>query len=195
MTPQTHPLIEVDDSILIVIDVQTLFVDKVAESKQKPLVNKICWLMALADWCDVPLVVTAEEHDVMPLHPEVEKMISAETPIHNKLTFGLADQANIMAAVEQTRRKTAILIGLETDVCVMHSALGLQARGYRVVIVTDAVGSPGPGHAMGLQRMAQADITLVNMKMLFYEWLRTVEVIQRFHRDLPHMRDQAGIVL
>jgi nicotinamidase-related amidase len=100
-----------------------------------------------------------------------------------------------LAAVDKTGRKTAVLIGLETDVCVMHSAIGLLEHGYRVVVIADATGTPDPGQEVGLTRMRNAGAVIMNMKGLFYEWLRTVEAVSRFHKELPDMRGQAGIVL
>jgi len=43
--------------------------------------------------------------------------------------------------------------------------------------------------------MQNAGIIMVNMKSLFYEWLRTVEAVTRFHQELPEMRAAAGITL
>jgi nicotinamidase-related amidase len=68
-----------------------------------------------------------------------------------------------------------VLCGLETDVCVAQSALGLLDTGKRVVVVEDAVASPGAAHAQGLARMSRAGVELVGVKGLGYEWLRTVE--------------------
>ncbi len=58
----------------------------------------------------------------------------------------------------------------------------------RVAVVLDAVGSPEPGHQLGMERMRAAGLTVVDTKGLFYEWLRTLEQVDRFHRELPHMR-------
>jgi nicotinamidase-related amidase len=118
--------------------------------------------------------------------------LPANTPIFDKFIFGLAHQPDILAAVEQAGRKTAVLTGLETDVCVMQSAIGLLEKGYRVAVVADATGTPAPGQEIGLNRMQNAGAIITNMKGLFYEWLRTIESVKRFHRELPDMRDLAG---
>ena len=117
------------------------------------------------------------------------------TPIFDKESFGLAHQPDILAAVEKTGRKTVVLVGLETDVCVLHSAIGLLEKGYRAAVVADATGSPAPGQEFGLNRMRSAGVIIVNLKGLFYEWLRTIEMVNRFHKELPHMRELAGVVL
>jgi hypothetical protein len=53
--------------------------------------------------------------------------------------------------------------------------LGLLDQGKRVVVVEDAVASPGTAHAQGLGRMNRAGVEFVGLKGLAYEWLRTVE--------------------
>ncbi len=190
-----YALIDGDDSVLVVIDVQDAFLDKLPAQESERLLDRVCWLVRLANWKRVPLVVTAEEPQQQPLAGKLLEALPAGERVFDKHVFGLAHQADTLAALEQTGRKTVVLIGLETDVCVLHSALGLLERGYRVVVVRDATGSPAPGHELGLNRMQEAGVIVVNLKGLFYEWLRTVEAVQRFHRELPDMRGQAGIVL
>lgn len=190
-----YSLLDADDSVLIVIDVQDAFLDKLSMPDSGRVLNNVCWLVKLAQWRQIPLVVTAEQAQHQPLARQLVDTLPENTPVFDKGVFGLAQQPDILAAVESTKRKTAVLIGLETDVCVAHSALGLLERGYRVAAVTDATGSPAPGHELGLQRMQQAGTMLLNMKGLFYEWLRSVEAVHRFHQENPEMRALAGIVL
>jgi nicotinamidase-related amidase len=191
----SHSLLEADDSALVAIDIQAAFLDKLSPEVSELLVSRACWLMAVAQWCGIPLVVTAEEFDRQPLAFQLAQALPAGTPVYDKGVFGLADQPDVLAAVAATGRKTAVLMGLETDVCVAHSALGLLERGYRVAVVADATGSPEPGHTIGLGRMQAAGAIIVSTKSLFYEWLRTLERVQRFHRECPGMRDVPGIAL
>ena len=169
-------LLDVNDSLLIVIDVQPSFVKKENVAEKNPLLQRMCWVIQVAKWLNVPLVVTAED---LPrtgnICDEVAQLLPPNTKIFNKMTFGLVAQADILAAVQNTGRKTAILIGYETDVCVTHSALGLMDVGYRAVVVADATGSPVEGHQIGLDRIRGAGGILVSAKSLYYEWIRTVE--------------------
>ena len=197
ITDKTNPyaLLNAEDSVLIIIDVQDDFLNKLAGAESERLLNNTCWLIAVAQWQHIPLIVTAEEVHTQPLATKLVDALPANMPIFDKTSFGLAHQLDILAAVEDTKRKTAVLIGLETDVCVMHSAIGLLEKGYRVAVVVDAVSTPAQGQEIGLNRMQKAGVIMVNMKSLFYEWLRTIEVVNRFHTELPHMRELSGIVL
>jgi nicotinamidase-related amidase len=141
----------------------------------------MCWVIEVANWLHVPLVVTAEDipHNGS-VSDEIAELLPPDTRIHNKMTFGLAAQADILETVQQTRRKTAVLIGYETDVCITHSALGLMDLGYKVVVVADATGSPGDAHQIGLERIRDAGGIIVSAKSLYYEWVRTVEKALEF---------------
>jgi nicotinamidase-related amidase len=190
-----HSLIDADDSVLIIIDVQDTFLNKLPLQESERLVTRACWLIKVAQWKQIPILVTAEELNQQPLTSVLVQSLPAGTPIFDKLSFGLANQPDILAGVQQTGRKTAVLAGLETDVCVSHSAIGLLGQGYRVAIVADATGSSAHGREIGLNRMQNAGAIVVSTKSLFYEWMRTVEMVNRFHTECPNMRDLAGIEL
>ena len=174
-------LIDVNDSLLIVIDIQPSFVKKESKDGGNSLLQRMCWVIKVANWLKVPLVVTAEDipHNGS-VSDEIAELLPPGTKIYNKMTFGLAAQVDILEAVQQTRRKTAVLIGYETDVCITHSALGLLDLGYKVVVVSDATGSPGDAHQIGLGRIRGAGGIIVSAKSLYYEWVRTVEKAMEF---------------
>jgi nicotinamidase-related amidase len=168
-------LIEVDDSVLIVIDVQEHFLAKLPPEERGPLTERIGWLIGAADHLDVPVIATAERmHELGGVAPSIARRLPSGCPVFDKAVFGLAEDEEILNAVMETGRKTAILVGLETDVCVVHSALGLLRRGFEVVVVADGTGSPGRGHEIGLERVRRAGGLISSVKAVYYEWVRTV---------------------
>lgn len=191
-----HALIERDDSLLIVVDVQSNFTSKLEAAQSERLLDRVRWLIHVANWCQVPVIVTVE--DIARAggpSPEVERALAPGTRVFDKLTFGLSDQADILAAIAQAGRRTMVLVGLETDVCIMQSALGLLARDFRVVVVEDATCSPGASHAAGLSRMRAAGALLTDTKGLFYEWMRTVDECRRFDATNPNLPPPRDLVL
>jgi Isochorismatase family len=169
-------LLEVSDSLLIAVDIQPAFVKKENNQDNNPLLQRMCWVIQVANWLQVPLVVTAEDiPHTGNVSEEVAQLLPYGTKIYNKTSFGLAAQADILDAVQKTQRKTVILIGYETDVCVTHSALGLIDLAYKVVVVADATGSPSEAHQIGIDRIRGAGGVIVSAKSLYYEWIRTVE--------------------
>lgn len=169
-------LISVDDSVLVIIDIQAHFLKKYEQQVAENLLARVCWLQGVANAMGVPAVAMAE--DILEsggLHPAVVERLPKDTQIFDKNYFGLAGHPEILAAINQTDRKTAIVVGAETDVCVAQSALGLLQQGYRVVIPRDLVITTQGDQNTGLQRMQQAGAIISSTKALFYEWLRSVD--------------------
>jgi len=176
----TLQLIDPDDSVLLVIDVQERFLARLDQDLASALVGRIAWLVELAKHLSIPIVATAEDiADLGGNVDDIERRLPPGTSSVDKSVFGLADDPNVYPVVDVLGRRTAVLVGLETDVCVAHSALGLLDRGYRVAIVADATASRQSGHHEGLARLRGTGVIETTTKGVHYEWLRTVERADR----------------
>jgi nicotinamidase-related amidase len=176
----TDLLFERDRSCLVVIDVQQYFLDKLPAGAAAPLVARIAWMMRVARALGIPIVATAEDiPDNGTLVAEILAELPAGHTVFNKLVFGLYDQADIRAAVEASGRDSFVLVGMETDVCIAHSALGLAGAGHRVAVLEDACASPPPHHDAGLRRMREAGILVTTVKGMHYEWVRDLATLKR----------------
>ena len=180
------PLTASDDCVLIVIDAQPGFYppELPAEDRARAAqaLDRAVWLSTVAGRLAVPIVVTEEEPE---LNGTTDPRLAPEAPRFVKPTFGLAGTPEILAAVRATGRPTAVLVGFETDVCVLQSAIGLLDDGLRVIAVEDAIFSPGEMHERGLARMRDAGARLTHCKALGYEWARTVERSSALLRPAP----------
>jgi nicotinamidase-related amidase len=173
------PLVDSADSVLIVVDAQQgFFADGRAPDDRERAARalaRMTWLAKVARQLGLPAVLTEEEPDRNgSTHVPIAEAL-AGAPVLVKPTFGLAGTPEILDQVERTTRGTAVLIGFETDVCVAQSAIGLRERGMRVVVVEDAVFSPGEMHERGLARMVAEGVELNHCNGLAYEWTRTPE--------------------
>ena len=116
-------------------------------------------------------------------------------PRRVKPVFGLAACPEVMGDVRASSRRTVVLVGLETDVCVAHSALGLLELGYAVAVVADATGSPGTAHQFGLERMRDAGVAVLGAKNLYYEWVPTVERANDLEERVRALGVPEGVIL
>ena len=168
------PLIDRDDSVLVVVDVQEGFVGGTDEARET--LARLTWLAKVASKLEVPAVLTEEDPARNgPTYAPLAELFG-DSPAQVKPTFGLTGTPEIVERIEHTGRGTAVIVGFETDVCVAQSAIGLNERGLRVVVVEDAVWSPGEMHDRGLRRMAAEGVELNHCKGLAYEWVRTVDL-------------------
>jgi nicotinamidase-related amidase len=188
-------LIDSDDSVLVVIDAQPGFLHKLDAEDAEGVADRIRWLCSVAAWLSIPIVVTEEEPDRNDrTTEEIRASLPPDTPVHTKPVFDLTACPPIVEEIERHGRGRVVLSGLETDVCVLHSALGLLDAGVRVAVVEDACAAPGSAHAQGLDRMRDAGAELLGVKSLYYEWLRTVERYREYEASGAHAGPK-GIVL
>ena len=197
-TGSAMPLIDRADSILVVVDAQPGFSgqgdDAAATATRSREVAS--WLAGVAAALGVPIVATEEDAATKgPTDPAIRDRLPPGTPLFAKAVFGLAAVPEILAAIESSGRRTAVIVGAETDVCVAQSAIGLRDRGFRVVVVTDATFSPGAMHELGLRRIRDAGGELNHAKGVYYEWIRTLDAARAFTADHPDLARPPGFRL
>jgi nicotinamidase-related amidase len=178
------PLTAHEDCLLVCVDAQPGFYPEDLPDRPRALeaLSRAAWLAALAGVLEVPVVATEEEPE---RNGATSIALPPGTPVLTKPTFGLAGTPEILQAVRDTGRGAAVLGGVETDVCVYQSAVGLLDAGFRVIAVEDATFSPGEMHARGLARMRDAGVALTHCKALAYEWVRTVKGLAILPRPAP----------
>jgi nicotinamidase-related amidase len=182
---RSQDLLERDRSCLVVIDVQQYFLDKLPLDQRQPLVARIAWLMRVARILDIPIVATAEDIPANgSLVPELLKELPTDAIVFNKMVFGLCGQPDIRAAIDAMGRRDFVLAGLETDVCVGQSAIGLLGLGHRVAVIADATASPPPHHAAGINRLQAAGTIIAALKGVYYEWVRDLATHERVQAQL-----------
>ena len=194
------PLIAREDSLLVVIDLQPRFwgdrLDADELRRAEDAARRAAWLAAAASVLGIPAVITEEDPEQNgPTDEAVLAALRPGAPVFTKPVFGLADCPDIMEAIGSTGRRTAVLAGFETDVCVTHSAVGLGEAGYRVVVVEDAVYSPSGAHAPGTARLRDLGFELVHCKGVYYDWVRTLKAALTFYSDNPQLAEPPGFSL
>jgi nicotinamidase-related amidase len=193
-------LIRRDDSALLVIDTQEGFYGEertdVDRAALELAVARVAWIAGLARALEVPAVVTEEDPETNgPTAPSVLARLPASAAVLVKPVFAAGDNPPIRAALDATGRHTVIAVGLETDVCVAHSAISLMERGYHVAAVIDALFSPGEAHLRGLDRLRAEGVQLLSAKGLFYDWARSLVDVRALVRAYPELESPPGFSL
>ncbi len=193
------PLLDRDDSLLVVIDTQPGFYTGRADVDAAvfdAFVGRVAWLAGAARALELPVVVLEEEPERYgPTADAVRAQLPAGTTGLPKEQFGLMGNPELRGAVERTGRRTAVLAGMETDVCVAHSAIGLRDAGWRVAVAVDATYSPPEAHAHGLDRLRDVGVELLSAKGVLYDWLRSVPAAIDFVARNPELADPPGFSL
>ena len=94
------------------------------------------WRAYYAKWREV----TREKLDLtlIELMPTLKRFAPPATVL-DKVVYSAFAQNDLAAQLNAEHADTLIVTGSETDVCVLASVLGAVDRGYRVIVVRDAV--------------------------------------------------------
>lgn len=163
-------LLKRDSSCLLLIDVQEKLAPYVM--KADDLLKRCQWLVNLANELDVPALVSEQYPQGLgkTLSP-LQELLSSHKAIE-KVCFSCWREPTFKQALHALDKTQVVLIGIETHVCVLQTALDLLEAGYEVFVVVDAVSSRHEqDYRYGLKRMKQDGVHLVTSEMVFFEWV------------------------
>tara|TARA_B100000401_G_C52548036_1_gene597079 strand:- start:140 stop:691 length:552 start_codon:yes stop_codon:yes gene_type:complete len=90
-----------------------------------------------------------------------------------KTTFSAYENEDLKNFLTQIKKQQVILIGIESHICVLQTAIDLLENDRQVYIVDECVGSRKLGDAkMGVERMLKKGSSLINFEMVFFELIR-----------------------
>lgn len=165
------------ESMVLLIDMQERLLPHIYG--QQKIIDRTKILLQGLKALDIPLLHNQQykkglgdtSADLLPLLGGV--------PTFEKRSFSVCDDELAMAHIAEQDRKTCLLFGVETHICVMQTALDLLDRGYQPVLITDACSSRSPyDHEIGIARMASAGVRLATVESILFELLRSSKSAQ-----------------
>jgi nicotinamidase-related amidase len=169
-------LIDPTDTVLLLLDHQSGLFQNVKDISVTELRANTTALAKLAALFDIPLITTASvpEGPNGPLMPEIHESAPHAVHVPRKGEVNAWDNAAFVKAVEQTGKRTLIMGGVWTSVCVMFPALDAKAAGYKVYAVIDASGDPSEmASRTTLARFIQAGVVPTSANAVICELQRT----------------------
>ena len=130
-----------DDSLLLMVDIQDRLFQAMENDSQNQLKKNGSILVNTAAEFNIPLIITEQYRKG--LGETIPELISiaGESLNLEKIHFDCMKNEEIKNAIIKTERKTIIVTGIESHICVLQTALTLLSTGFRVVIASDAVAS------------------------------------------------------
>ncbi len=163
----------VDDSVLVIIDLQDQFL-KVIPNRDE-IVNRSAFLLESANVLSVPVLATTQYADRMGSHdPMIVSLLNG--PTFDKRTFSCAGAEGFMEALEATKRRQVILVGVETHICITQTAIDLLEEDYDVFLALDAVSSRTENSTrIGIKRLRDIGVEVCHSESVVYEWMVSSE--------------------
>jgi nicotinamidase-related amidase len=171
------------DTGLLVIDVQEKLVPKIAGAAS--LVRNIAFLLDVAKLLSVPMQAT--EQYPRGLGATVAELLPRLPERLEKVAFSSCGVPAVVDTFHRLVRPKLVLTGIETHVCVLHTALDLLSAGFRVFLPVDAIGARyRVDHDTALRRLEQAGAALTTTEGCAFEWMGGA--------DHPRFKDVSKLV-
>jgi nicotinamidase-related amidase len=169
-------LIDPSDTLILLLDHQSGLFQVVKDISVAELRANVSMLAKLATLLKIPVITTASEPGGPngPLMPEIHQFAPHAVFVPRKGEVNAWDNEDFVKTVRATGRKTLIMAGVWTSVCVMFPALDAKAAGFKVYAVMDASGDPTEfASRTTLARFTQAGVVPTSANAVLCEIHRT----------------------
>ena len=169
-------LLHLDDVVFLLLDHQAGLFQVVKDISIAELRANTTMLAKLATLLKIPVITTASvpEGPNGPLMPEIHQLAPHAVHVPRKGEVNAWDNELFVKTVRETGKKTLIIAGVWTSVCVMFPALDAKAAGFKVYAVIDASGDPSEmASRTTLARFAQAGVVPISANAVLCELQRT----------------------
>jgi nicotinamidase-related amidase len=176
MNTSTNGLIDPNDAVLLLVDHQSGLLQVVADGSINDLRTNVAAVATAATLAKVPVVATASVPSGTngPLIPEVFDNAPHAVYVARQGQINAWDVEGFRAAVAETGRKTLIIAGIMTSICVVEPALSALADGYKVYALIDASGAYSEtSQRVSIARLSQAGVTVIDTEAVISELQQT----------------------
>jgi nicotinamidase-related amidase len=169
-------LLDPSDTVFLLLDHQAGLFQTVKDISVAELRSNVAMLAKLATLMKIPVITTASEPNGTngPLMPEIHELAPHAVYVGRKGEVNAWDNEDFVRTVRTTGRKTLIMAGVWTSVCVMFPALDARLAGYKVYAVMDASGDVSDmANRTALARFAQGGVVPLTTNAVLSEVHRT----------------------
>jgi len=170
------PVIDASDAVMLLVDHQSGLFQLVKDVDMQVLRNRAIALAKVAYLEKIPTFTTASVPDGPngPLIPEIHKYNPDSVYIPRTGQINTWDNPKFVEAIKATKRKTLIIAGTLTSVCMAFPALSAIAEGYKVFVIPDASGNwDAMATQITLVRMVQAGVVPIDTYAALAEIMKT----------------------
>jgi nicotinamidase-related amidase len=168
-------LLDPSDTVILLLDHQAGLFQTVQDISVAELRSNTTLIAKVATLLKIPVITTAEPNGPNgPLMPEIHQSAPHAVYVPRKGEVNAWDNEDFVKTVRATGRKTLIMAGVWTSVCVMFPALDAKAAGFKVYAVIDASGDPSElASRTTLARFTQAGVIPTSANSVLSEVHRT----------------------
>jgi nicotinamidase-related amidase len=161
----------VENSLGLVIDIQEKLIPHIHENRQ--IVLNTEKLIEGLKIMGIPILVTEQYRKGLGNTViEISKHFSDFQPLE-KISFSCCDDIDIFENISVSNKKTILLCGIESHICVLQTTIDLAAKGFIPVVVTNCISSRNPDDTtLALERMKVEGALLSTYESILFELCR-----------------------
>src|SRR5262245_1767906 len=162
------------ETIVLVIDLQGRLFPAMPELSGGDLLRSATVLLEAAGLLGIPAIATEQVPDKLgpTLEPVVERLSALSAPRIPKADFSACGEPAFNSALEQSGRRKAVVLGMETHICIFQTVRDLCGRGFSVHVPINGVASRRDDHrATGLDLCRAAGATITTSETVLFDWL------------------------
>ena len=167
-------LLNREDAIAVYVDFQTCLIDAVYQADM--LKDKVVRMAKCLREMQVPFLVSQQyTKGLGDTHQDIQASIGDFEHVE-KMTFSCVKDPVFMKRLKASGKKTVIICGIESHICVMQTALELKELGYDVWLIADCCSSrTAMDKEYAIKRMIHSGINVTTYESAIYEMLETAK--------------------
>jgi isochorismate hydrolase len=161
-------------SQLLIIDIQERLCSTMHEKVLKQVLKNTNILSEAANKLAIPIIRTEQyPKGLGPTHAKILSHAGDTHTVYEKTCFSGCGASGMENHLRDIHRPQIIVTGMEAHICVLQTAMELQALGKQVFVVQDAVISRNKHNFRNaIERLRQAGIVVSNTESVLFEWLK-----------------------
>ena len=157
---------------VVIVDVQQKLVPTMPSEQMDQLTRATRIVAGAAHELGAPILITEQYKKGLGETIEPVRELLGEATVIDKLTFSACNEPRFVQALKEGSIDAAIVLGMETHICVFQTVRDLLARGLRVDVPFDGVASRREDHRqVGLELCRKAGATITSAETILFDWM------------------------
>src|SRR5699024_5450472 len=167
-------MLKVEETALVVVDVQGKLAKIMHQSNE--LLANMERIIQGAHLLDIPILWLEQyPKGLGPTDDQVKQHLTDLSPVA-KMTFSACKNDDFLKELKQLGRKSILLTGIESHICVYQTARDLLKADHHVELVVDCISSRTLANKeIGIEKMKSYGAFVTSVEMALFELMETAE--------------------
>ena len=165
--------LDIDNCCLLIIDLQEKLLPHIFNKEKIKYHSKR--LVELFVELNIPIIYSEQYPNGLgsTVNCLKKKLTDNNSTKIEKTTFSAFENEDFREFLTKINKKQVIILGIESHICVLQTAIDLLKNKVQVYIVEECVGSRKLNDSnLGVRRMLKNGASLINFEMIFFELIR-----------------------